>query len=47
MNSIDVSPNVTIIDGGLGERRIWMKIRSQTGYGIDSTFEFCGEIVEV
>lgn len=47
MNSIDASPNVTIIDGQIGERRIWLKIRSQMGYGIDSVFEFCGEIAEV
>lgn len=47
INLIDVAPNVTIIDGDIGERRIWMKVRSQISYGIDSTFEFCGEIAEV
>lgn len=47
MNSLDVSPNITFIDGKFGERRIWLKIRSQLGYGINSTLEFCGEIAEV
>lgn len=42
----EVPSNVTIVDGKLGEGRIWIKIKSQPGYAIKSIFEFCGERIE-
>lgn len=43
INYKSVPANVTIVDGKLGEGRIWIKIISQPGYAIKSIFEFCGE----
>lgn len=43
MDYENVPANVTIVDGGLGEGRVWIKIKSQPGYAIKSMFEFFGE----
>ncbi|XP_031624865.1 uncharacterized protein LOC116341752 [Contarinia nasturtii] len=41
-----VQSNVTIVDGEMGKKRIWIKVQSQRGYGIKVLFEFCGERTE-
>lgn len=35
--------NVTLVDGEIGDKRIWIEIKSQKGYAIKVLFEFCGE----
>lgn len=38
-----VQSNISIVDGDLGQRRVWIKLKSQPGYAIKVLFEFCGE----